>query len=202
MRPVGLGPVRHSGDHPTADACRKGKTLTLLGVGRYERFPLFLAQPDLIAPWFVLAPTEGLGFLAAAHSALEIACQAALVNLQDQAAVRWYRNLAVALARVANLDGARFALRLGHVAPALQCLLRIAVAADRPRCVRAQKLAARRHAVDAPTGAREIGHLVRLGKGGLVDPAEEVALCILPSRFDLEVERDRDEVVIDHLEIS
>src|SRR5215831_9435985 len=100
MRPVGLGPDRHSGDHPSADACRKGKTLTLLGVGRYERFPLLLAQPDLIAPWFVLAPTEGLGFLAAAHSALEIACQAALVNLQDQAAVRWYRDLAVALARV------------------------------------------------------------------------------------------------------
>lgn len=67
--------------------------------------------------------------------------------------------------------------------------------------MRAEELAARGHSVDPPTCTREIGKLVRVRERGRVDLAEEVSLGILARVFDLEVECDRDEVVLDDLEI-
>src|SRR5262245_34256028 len=66
----------------------------------------------------------------------------------------------------------------------------------------AEELAARRHAVDAPAGAGEIGDLVRFREWGLVDLPEKVPLSVFAIRFDLEVECDRHEVLFDHLEIG
>src|SRR5262245_32322602 len=65
----------------------------------------------------------------------------------------------------------------------------------------AKELAARRHGVNAPARAREIGDLVLLGEWGLVEPTEEVPLRVLAGLFDLEVEGDGDEVLLDHLEV-
>src|SRR5262249_28814128 len=107
----------------------------------------------------------------------------------------------VRLALVANRNGARLALRFGQLAPAGERMPWIAIAAHRPRRVNAQELAARRHAVDPPAGAREIRDLVRFRAWDLVDVTEEVALGAFPSRFDLEVERDGNKVLLDDLEI-
>src|SRR5262249_55421185 len=144
---------------------------------------------------------KGLVFLAAPQLALEVAGQAALENLKDQCSRRWRRNVGVRLSHVADLDGARLALGLGQVVPALQRGLRVTIPADRPGRVDAQELAARGHAVNAAARAREVGHLVRLRKWDLVDLAEEVPLGVLAVGFDLEVEGDRHKVILDHLEV-
>src|SRR4029453_2996336 len=104
---------------------------------------------------------KGLVFLAALHFAFDITGQAAFENLQDQCPWRGRWDRGVDLTSVANLNGIRLAIRFRQFLPAQPRMPRIAVAAYRPRRVRAQELAARRHAVDAPASARKIGDLVR-----------------------------------------
>jgi hypothetical protein len=55
--------------------------------------------------------------------------------------------------------------------------------------------------VNAPAGSREVGDLVGFRKGSLVDLPEEIPLGIFSIRFDLEVESDRDKVLLDDLEV-
>src|SRR5262249_22894913 len=120
---------------------------------------------------------------------------------QDQVALRWPGDRGVTFPPVSNLNGAWLALRFRQVVPVPQRLPGIAVAAHPSRRVPAKELAARRHAMDAPTSPREIRHLVRFREGGLVDLAEEVPLGVFPMRLDLKVERDGNEVLFDHVEI-
>jgi hypothetical protein len=46
-----------------------------------------------------------------------------------------------------------------------------------------------------------LSHPIDFGQRDLVDLTEEFALGVFPIRFDLEVERDRDKVLFDYLEI-
>ena len=55
--------------------------------------------------------------------------------------------------------------------------------------------------MDAPARAGEIGDLVRFREWGLVDLTEEVSLGVFAIRLDLEVERDRDKMLFNKLEI-
>src|SRR5262245_643913 len=55
--------------------------------------------------------------------------------------------------------------------------------------------------MNAAAGAREIGNRVRFRQGSLVDLPEEIPLGVLSIRLDLEIERDRDKVFLNELEI-
>src|ERR1051326_919763 len=129
MGAIGLGPIGQTCDHAAGHACGHRKPLTLYGLGGHQRFPFGLAEPDLIAAWFIGAPAKRLVLCTASHFTGDLAGHAAFVDLQDQAACRRRRDLGIDLAFFADVSGAWLAFRFRQLTPMLQRVLWIAVAA-------------------------------------------------------------------------